>query len=121
MIFTKTQPARSLKQKRPPERAAQRPLEEEARVERRMVAERFSGEATLASGGGRGAGSLRLLSDESTSLEAEFEEADLAEEKMYEEVVWEVVGVVVGVVGLGYVLQMSAPVYSEVVRTQDET
>ena len=122
MIFTKTQPARSLKQKRPPERAAQRPLEEEAGAERRMVAERFSGEATLASGSGRGAWSLlRLLSGESTSLEAEFEEADLAEEKMYEEVVWEVVGVVVGVVGLGYVLRMCAPVYSVVVQTQDET
>ena len=122
MIFTKTQPARSLKQKRPPEQVAQRPLEEEARAEERMVAERFSGEATLASGSGRGAGSLlRLLTDESTCLEAEFEEADLAEERIHEEVVWEEVGVVVGVVGLGYVLQMSAPLYSEVVRTQDET
>ena len=87
MIFTKTQPARSLKQKRPLERAAQRPLEEEARAEMWMVAERFSGEATLASGSGRGAGSLRLLRDESTSLEAEFEEADLAEERIHEAVV----------------------------------
>ena len=121
MIFSKTQPARSLKQKRRPERAAQRPLEEAARAEVRMVAERFSGEATLASGSGRGAGSLKSLSDESTSLEAEFEEADLAEERIHEEVVWEVVGVVVGLVGLGYVLPMSALVYSEVVRTQDET
>ena len=121
MIFTKKQPARSLKQKRPPERAAQRPLEEAARAEMRMVAQRFSGEATLANGSGMGAGSLRLLSDESTSLEVEFEEADLAEEKMYEAVVWEVVGVLVGVVGLGYVLPMSALVYSEVVQTQDET
>ena len=121
MIFTKTQPARSLKQKRPLERAAQRPLEEEAGAEMRMVAERFSGEATLASGSGRGVGSLRLLSDESTSLEAEFEEADLGEERMYEAVFWEVVGVVVGLVGLGYVLRMSALVYSEVVQKQDET
>ena len=121
MIFTKTQPARSLKQKRPLERAAQRPLEEAARAEMWMVAERFSGEATLASGSGRGAGSLKSLSDESTSLEAKFEEADLAEKKMYEAVFWEVVGVVVGLVGLGYVLRMSALVYSEVVQTQDET
>ena len=121
MIFTKTQPARSLKQKRPLERAAQRPLEEEAGGEERMVAERFSGEATLASGSGRSVGLLRLLSDESTSLEAEFEEADLGEERIHKEVVWEVVGVVVGLVGLGYVLGMSALVYSEVVQTQDET
>ena len=121
MIFTKTQPARSLKQKRPLERAAQRPLEEEARAEGRMVAERFSGEATLGSGSGRGAWLLRLLTDESTSLEAEFGEADLAEGRIHEEVFWEVVGVVVGVVGLGYVLRMSALVYSEVVQTQDET
>ena len=64
---------------------------------------------------------MRLLRDESTSLEAEFEEADLAEEKIHEEVFWEVVGVVVGLVGLGYVLPMSALVYSEVVQTQDET
>ena len=101
MIFTKTQPARSLKQKRPLERAAQRPLEEAARAEERMVAERFSGEATLASGSGRGAWSLRLLTGESTSLEAEFEEADLAEGRIHEAVVWEVVSVVVGVVGVG--------------------
>lgn len=121
MIFTKTQPARSLKQKRPPQRAAQRPLEEAARVEVRMVAERFSGEATLASGSRRGARSLRLLTGESTSLEAEFEEADLGEEKTHEEVVGEVVGVVVGVVRLGYLLRMSVPVYSRAVRTQDET
>ena len=64
---------------------------------------------------------MRLLSGESTSLEAKFEEADLAEEMIHEEVFWEVVGVVVGVVGLGYVLRMSALVYSEVVQTQDET
>ena len=101
MIFTKKQPARSLKQKRPPERAAQRPLEEAARGEMRMVAERFSGEATLATGSGMGAGSSRLLTGESTSLEAEFEEADLAEERIHEAVVWEEVGVVVEVVGLG--------------------
>ena len=101
MIFTKKQPARSLKQKRPPERAAQRPLEEEARGEMRMVAERFSGEATLATGSGMGAGSSRLLTGESTSLEAEFEEADLGEERIHEAVVWEEVGVVVGVVGFG--------------------
>ena len=102
MIFTKMQPARSLKQKWPPERAAQRPLEEEAGGEERMVAERFSGEATLASGSGMGAWSLlRLLSDESTSLEAKFEEADLAEGRIHEAVVWEVVSVVVGVVGVG--------------------
>ena len=101
MIFTKKQPARSLKQKRPPERAAQRPLEEAAKAERRMVAERFSGEATLATGSGMGAGSSRLLTGESTSLEAEFEEADLGEERIHEAVVWEEVGVVVGVVGLG--------------------
>ena len=121
MIFTKTQPARSLKQKRPPERAAQRPLEEEARAEMWMVAQRFSGEATLASGNGRGTWLLRLLSDESKSLKVEFEEADLGEGRIHEEVVWEVVGVVVGLVGLGYVLPMSALVYSEVVQTQDET
>ena len=95
------QPARSLKQKRPPEQVAQRPLEEEARVEMRLAAERFSGEATLASGSGRGARSLRLLTDKTTSLEAEFEEADLAEERIHEAVVWEEVGVVVGVVGVG--------------------
>ena len=101
MIFTKTQPARSLKQKRPPEQVAQRPLEEEARAEERMVAERFSGEATLASGSGRGAWSLlRLLSGESTSLEAEFEEADLAEGRIHEAVFWEVLSVVVGGVGV---------------------
>ena len=82
------QPARSLKQKWPPEQVAQRPLEEEAKVEMRMVAERFSGEATLASGSGRGAGLLlRLLTDESTSLEAKFEEADLAEGRIHEAVV----------------------------------
>ena len=121
MIFTNTQPARSLKQKRPPERAAQRPLEEEARAEMRMVAQRFSGEPNLASGSGRGAGSLKSLSDESTSLEAEFEEADLGEERIHEAVFWEVVGVVVGLVGLGSLLPMSALVYSEVVQTQDET
>ena len=89
-------------QKWPPERVAQRPLEEEAMVEGRMVAERFSGEATLGSGSGRSAAwLLRLLNDESTSLEAEFGEADLAEERIHEAVFWEVVGVVVGVVGLG--------------------
>ena len=86
-----------------------------------MVEERFSGEATLASGSGRGVGSLRLLTGESTSLEAEFEEADLGEERMYEAVFWEVVGVVVAVVGLGKVLGMSAPIYSRAARTQDGT
>ena len=95
------QPARSLKQKWPPEQVAQRPLEEEAMVEGRLVAERFSGEATLGSGSGRGAWSLRLLTDQSTSLEAKFEEADLAEGRIHEAVVWEVVSVVVGVVGVG--------------------
>ena len=64
---------------------------------------------------------MRLLRDESTSLEAEFEEADLGEERIHEAVFWEVVGVVVGVVGLGYVLRMSVPIYSRAARTQDET